>query len=103
MCGLDNYLSFLFRDLNITVINVFDQYLVLYRDCIFPQLTTIVTRYSSTNESESRINVRLSSMRQSIEHIFALHKNTFSLFNTASRFRLMTGGVECYMLVFNSF
>ena len=47
--------------------------------------------------------MRLSSVRQSIEHIFELHKNTFDMFNIAARFILILGGVECYMLVFNSF
>ena len=47
--------------------------------------------------------MRLLSVRQSIEHIFALHKNTFKLFNVAERFRLMLGGLYCYMLLFNSF
>ena len=103
MSGLDNYLSSLFRELNISMINAFDQYPAVYGDGIFPQLCTIVARYSSPNASENRINVRMSSVRQSIEHIFALHKNTFDLFNIAARFRLMQGGVECYMLVFNSF
>ena len=103
MNGLDNYLSSLFRELNISMINAFDQYHAVYGDGIFTQLCTIVARYASPNASGNKINVRTSSMRQSIEHIFALHKNTFDVFNIAARFRLMQGGVDCYMLVFNSF
>ena len=76
MSGLDNYLSSLFCELNITMINKFDQYPAVYGDNIFSQLATIVARYSSPNENENenRTNVHLSSMRQSIEHIFVLHK-----------------------------
>ena len=103
MSGLDNYISYLFRELNISMINAHNQYPAMYGDGIFPQLATIVARYFSPNKNKSRINVSLSSVRQSIEHIFALHKNTFKLFSIAARFRLMLVGVECYILVFNSF
>ena len=85
------------------MINAYDKFPAVYGDDIFPQLATIVARYLSPNESKNRINVRLSSVRQSIEHTFALHNNTFDLFNISTQFRLMLGGVECYMLVFNSF
>ena len=74
MSGLDNYLCSLFRDLNIRMVSAFDQFPALYGDGIFPQLATIVARYSSPDANEQRINVRLASVRQSIEHIFALHK-----------------------------
>ena len=103
MSGLDNYLSSLFRELHVRMATAFDQFPAVYGDGIFPQLATIVARYSSPDVNESRINVRMSSVRQSIEHIFALHKNTFKLFNVAERFRLMLGGMHCYMLLFNSF
>ena len=63
MSGLDNYLSSLFRELNITMINAFDQYPAVYGDGIFPQLATIVARYPSPNKNKNRINVRLSSVR----------------------------------------
>ena len=102
MGGLDNYLSSLFCELNITMINAFDQYPALYGDGIFSQLTTIVARYSTPDENKNRMNVRLSSVRQSVEHIFTLHKDTFNLFNTADWFRLMASGEECCMLVYNS-
>ena len=55
--------------------------------------------YSTPNENKNRISVWLSSVRQSIEHIFSFHKNTYNLFNIADRFRLMTGGEDCYRLV----
>ena len=103
MSGLDNYLSSLFREIHVRMATAFDQFPAVYGDGIFPQLATIVARYSSPDVNESRINVRMSSVRQSIEHIFALHKNTFKLFNVAERFRLMLGGMHCYMLLFNSF
>ena len=65
-------------------------------------MATIVARYSTPDANEQRINVRLASVRQSIEHIFALHKKTFNLFNVAESFRLMENGKESYRLVLNS-
>ena len=59
MSELDNYLSCLFRELNISMINAFDQYPIFYRDGISSQLATIVARYSTPNENENQINVRL--------------------------------------------
>ena len=103
MSGLDNYFLSLFRELNVRMSTAFDQFLVVYGDDIFPQLVTIVTRYSSPDVNESRINVRLLSFRQSIEYIFALHKNTFGLFNVVTRLRVMLGGLHWYMLLFYSF
>ena len=36
MSGLDNYLSSLFRELNISMINAYDQFPAVYGDGIFP-------------------------------------------------------------------
>ena len=101
MSGLDAYLSNLFREFNMQLINAFGQFPALYGDGIFPQLATIVARYATPNINERHINMRLSSVRQSIEHIFALHKNVFQLFSFPDRFRLMACGEECYRLVFD--
>ena len=84
--GLDTYLSNLFTEFNMQMNNTFGQFPALYGDDVFPQLATIVARYATPNINEGRINVRLSSVRQSIEHIFALHKNVFNLFSFADRF-----------------
>ena len=63
-----------------------DQFPAVYGDGIFPQLATIVTRYGMANENEDRVNRRLASARQSIEHLFGLHKNLIGLFNIPQRF-----------------
>ena len=86
MSGLDACLSNLFREFNMQMINAFGQFPALYGDGIFPQLATIVARYATPNGNKGRIHVRLSSVRQSIEHIFALHKNVFQLFSFPDRF-----------------
>ena len=49
------------------------------------------------------INRLLSSARQSIEHMFAIHHNTFSLFRIPERFKLLVYGVENTSMILNSF
>ena len=66
-------------------------------------LTTIVARYRNDNETFRMINARMSSVRESIEHLFSLHHNIFSLFHDPARFRLLVSGVEVTRLIFNSF
>ena len=103
MSGLDNYLCGLFREFNSAMETALNQFPVVYGDGIFPQLSTIVARYSHPNCDETTINRRMSSVRQSIEHIFGLHKKTFNLFGANHRFQLLVGGVEVSRLIFNSF
>jgi hypothetical protein len=81
----------------------FDQLPALYGDGIFPQLSTIVARYSNAVNEERTINTRMSSVRESIEHLFALHESTFALFSAHNRLHLLFGGVEVSRLMFNSF
>ena len=47
MSGLDTYLSRLFCEFSMTMSEVYDQLRTLYGDGIFPQLSTIVARYST--------------------------------------------------------
>ena len=99
---LNNYLTNLFHESSV-IISVNDPTLpVLYGDEIFPCLPTILPRYSNLNVNERRINTRLSSIRQSIEHIFGIHKNTFHLFNQSERLKLLHQGVDAAQLIFDS-
>ena len=75
----------------------------VYGDGIFPILLTVLPRYSNPSATETRINARLSSARQSIEHVFALHSNVFELFNHPEKFKLLYQGNEAVHLIFNSF
>ena len=80
-----------------------NQFPIVYGDGIFPQLSTIIARYSTLDKNEGCINTRLTSVRQRIEHIFGFHKNTFTLFLIPDRFCLLISGVESSRLIFNLF
>jgi hypothetical protein len=103
MSGLDTYLSALFREFNMHIVGAYNQLPALYGDGIFPQLATIVARYRTNNSDLHRINRRMASVRESIEHLFALHTETFDLFNNSHRLQLLLGGVQVSRLVLNSF
>ena len=82
MSGLDTYLSQQKKiEFSMQIISASNQFPVVYGDGIFPQLSKIVTRYSTSDENGGRINTRLALVRQSIEHIFGFHRNTFTLFS----------------------
>ena len=103
MSGLDNYLTELFLELNMGMTAAYNQLPALYGDGIFPQLATIIARYNTPNENETRINRILASARESIEHLFALHANIFTLFQLPQRFKLLVNGEDSYKMIFNSF
>ena len=103
MSGLDTYLSSILREFEMEMPGAMGQFPAVYGDGIFPQLSTIVARYSLGNELEGRVNRRLASARQSIEHLFAIHTNIFGLFSIPQRFKLLVHGVECTKMVMNSF
>ena len=103
MSGLDTYLSQLFQDNNMEIPEAGDQLPACYGDGVFPQLATIVARYSQPNVDQQRINSRMSSVRQSIEHLFVLHKNNFSLFSITYRLKLLLDGRHMIKLVLVSF
>ena len=69
-----------------------NQFLAVYGECVFSQLTTIVARYSNIVVDESRVTSRMSSIRQSIEYLLALHRNTFSIFTIPNRLKLLVRG-----------
>ncbi len=103
MSGLDSYLSNLFTECDMKIGESFDQFPACYGDGIFPQLATILARYTMADESEQRVNRRLASARQSVEHLFSLHFNTFGLFSIPHRFKLLVHGVEVHIMILNSF
>lgn len=103
MSNLDTYLTKLFREKRMNMEGASNQLPAVYGDGIFPQLSTIVARFSSPLYVQNMINLRMSSVRQSIEHLFAYHKNTFNLFTNPDRFRLLLSGDECSKIMFNSF
>ena len=104
MSGLDAYLSNLFREFQMGIPQAQGQYPALYGDGTFPWRATMVSRLQgNTIKSDRRINTLMSSVRQSVEHLFCLHKNIFKLFNQPERFRLLVHGNEARKLIFNSF
>lgn len=75
----------------------------LYADGIFAVLSTIIPRYRNPNRNERRINMRMSGMRQIIEHAFADHRAMFGLFRNPARLRLFFTGVYVRKLLLTSF
>jgi hypothetical protein len=73
MSGLPDYLQEILRDSELHYIyrnGIERQELpALYADGIFPQLVTIMARYRNPNELQGRVNRRLASVRQTIEHL----------------------------------
>ena len=97
LASLNNFVSLVYRG------GTSNQFPAVYGDGIFPQLSTIVVRYSTPDDNEGQINTRLDSVRKIIEHIFSFHKNTFTLFLIPDRFCLLISGVKSSRLIFNSF
>ena len=62
---------------------------VVNGDWVFPQLGTIVARYNNAQGMENATNAEMTSVCQSIEHIFGLHKRTFNLFSIPNRVKLL--------------
>ena len=75
----------------------------VYGDGVFSHLGTIVARYNNASGIESVINKKLATVRQSIEHIFGLHKRTFNLFSIPNRFKVLVRGYDLYQLTLLSF
>ena len=103
MSGLDAYLCSLFNELDIRLPEANNQYPAIHGDGVFPQLPTIVARYSNPSIEQSLINTRMSSVRQSIEHLFALHRNTFSIFTIPFRLKLLLRGYDVLKFTVVSF
>ena len=103
MSGLNQYLYSLLEKFNLKIPSAGNQLPAIYGDGIFPQLPTIVARYQIPDDKETIINRILSSARQSIEHIFALHTNVFSLFSIPQCYKLLVQGTENTKMILNLF
>ena len=77
MSGLDMYLGAILREFDMEMPGAMGQLPAVYGDGIFPQLPTIVAKYTLGNELEARVNRQLASARQIIKHLFAIHTNIF--------------------------
>ena len=94
MSGLDTYLSSLFCEFNMNIELAYNQFPALYGDGVFPQLSTIVARFSNRSSDNDRLNIRMSTVRQSIKHLFALHDQKFGLCSSFRRFQILHNRTE---------
>lgn len=103
MSGLNNYLEDLFVASNLSLPEADNQLPALHANGIFPSLSCVIPTRRTGNETVQRIATRMSSVRQSIKHLFAFHYNLLTLFRQPENFRLLISGIEGYKLLFNSF
>ncbi len=96
--GLNNYLVDLLRGFLIG--NLFP---ALYADGIFASLATILPRFRNPDEVQRLLNIRLASLREVIEHVFAQHRNKFRVFDTPQYLRLFNRGVQMRKMFMVSF
>ena len=98
MSGLNNYLLNLVR-------GIFFGGLLpcLYCDGIFRVLVTILPRFSNPTPDLHLLNVRLASLRECIEHIFADHRIRFRLFSVPHYLHLYNQGVKVRRMCLVSF
>lgn len=76
----------------------------IYCDGIFRLLATIVPRFVGNITQEQRLlNIRMASVRQIIEHVFADHHTWFRLFWVPHYLRLMIQGPQIRRTSLNSF
>jgi hypothetical protein len=98
MSGLNNYL-----------VELLSGHLVgrlfpcLYCDGIFRLLATILPRFVNPSEEQQLLNMRMSSLREIIEHVFADHRNRFHLFEVPSQLHLFNNGVKVRRMCLVSF
>lgn len=76
----------------------------LYADGIFARLPCVIPRYRNANNLQfQRINARMASLRECIEHVYAHHHNLCRGLHQWDRLRLYRTGEETTMLLFSSF
>lgn len=98
MSGLNNYL-----------VNILAGILIggllpaLYCDGIFAVLACILPRYTRLTTARHLINMRLASLRECIEHIFADHRIRFRLFGAPHTLHLFNQGVKIRRMFLVSF
>ena len=98
MSGINNYLVILLAGIFIGGL-----YPCLYVDGIFAVLATIVPRFSNPTPALHLLNIRLASLRESIEHVFADHTVRFKIFSVPSYLRLFHRGVMIRRMCLVSF
>jgi hypothetical protein len=98
MSGLNNYLLSLLS--GILIDGLFP---CLYCDGIFATLATILPRFTNPTPAEHLLNMRLSSLREIIEHVFGDHHNRFGLFRVPDRLQLFNHGVRVRKMFLVSF
>jgi hypothetical protein len=87
--GLNDYLVDLLSE------NLIGQLLpCLYCDGIFANLATILLRYTNPTLEERLLNLKSTSQRQCIEHVFGDHRNQFKLFSVPHYLCLFNQGVK---------
>jgi hypothetical protein len=76
----------------------------LYCNGIFPNLSTILPRYTNLTDKERLLNLIFASQRQCIEHVFGDHRICFKLFSIPHYLRLFNQAVkvqkECLLSFF---
>ncbi len=93
MSGLNNYLLQLLQ--GIFVGNLFP---ALYCDGIFSVLALILPQFRNPTPSLHHLNIRMSSMRECIEHVLADHCICFHLFGVPHYLHLFDRGVKiCWL------
>ena len=75
----------------------------LYCDGIFAILATILPRFNNPSPELQLLNMRLASLRECIEHVFADHKNRFKLFGVPRFLHLYNNGIKVRRLSLVSF
>ena len=75
----------------------------LYCDGIFAVLATILPRFRNPSPALKLLNLRLASLRECIEHVFADHTTRFQLFNVPWRLKLYNHGVKIRHMTLVSF
>lgn len=89
MSGLNNYLARIFS--GILIGGLFP---CLYCDGIFALLVTILPRFVNPTPEQYILNMRLASLRQSIEHVFGDHWTRFKLFQVPQHYLRLVGRGE---------
>lgn len=98
MSGLNNYLVRILAGILIGGLLP-----ALYCDGIFAVLVTILPRFTNPSPALHLINMRMASLRESIEHVFADHRIRFKLFGAPHTLRLFSQGEKVRRMSLVSF
>jgi len=98
LSGLNNYLLRLLQGI------LLDGLLpAIYCDGIFRVLATILPRFTNPTPELHDHNIRLASLRECIEHTFAIHRGRFRLFSVPHSLQLYKKGVQVRRMCLVSF